>query len=147
MKVILKQDIEKLGSFGEKVDVSGGYARNFLFPRDLAWPADSKYEKQISELSRKIEEKSKKQKEAALEIAGKIEETSLTIEMEAGEDDKLFGSVTSMDVAGKLGEAGFDLDKKDIKLDQPIKKLGVYKVAVKLHPEVEAYCKLWVVKK
>ena len=147
MKVILKKDIDKLGSFGDKVEVSGGYARNYLFPKELAWPASANYEKKVGELRKRLRDKDEKEKSEALELAKKIEETSLTIEVDSGEDDKLFGSVTSMDITKKLNDSGFDIDKKIIELDQPIKKLGVYKVPVKLHPEVEASCKIWVVKK
>lgn len=147
MKVILKQDIKKLGKLGDTIEVAGGYARNYLLPRDLAWPAEAKYEKRITELRARREAELAQLKEAAEAVKEKIEALSVTIEVEVGEEDKLFGSVTSMDIEKKIADAGIEVDKKDIVLEEPIKKLGVYKVAVKLHPEVEAVCKVWVVKK
>ncbi len=147
MKVILKKDIDKLGSFGERVEVAPGYARNYLFPGGYAWPDEPRYANRVEGLRRQIEEKMEREKESALETAARIQETSLTVEMEAGEEDRLFGTVTEMDVAVKLQEAGFDIDRKNIEIEEPIKKLGVYKASVRLHPEVEAACKVWVVKK
>jgi len=147
MKVILKQDMDKLGKFGDTVEVSAGYARNYLIPKGLVWPNEEKYSSKIDALKSKMESDREKEKEAALEKAKAIEKASVTVEVEAGEDDKLFGSVTNMDVAEKLKAAEIDVDKKDIDISEPIKKLGVYKVDVKLHPEVKASCKVWVVKK
>ncbi len=147
MKVVLKEDIEKLGNFGDRVDVSDGYARNYLIPKGMAWPARDKYIKRIESLRRKKEDEKAKLKEAALEKAGKIKDLSLTIEVEAGEEDKLFGSVTSMDIEEKIKESGIEIDRKDIQIKEPIKKLGVYKITVRLHPEVEETCKVWVVRK
>ena len=147
MKVILKKDIDKLGKLGDTLEVAGGYARNYLLPRDLAWPAEAKYEKKIADLKKRRDEALQKLKEAALETSKAIENLSITIEVEVGEEEKLFGSVTSMDIEKKLADAGVKIDRKNIILEEPIKKLGVYKVGIKLHPEVEASCKIWVVKK
>jgi large subunit ribosomal protein L9 len=146
MKVILKQDVAKLGKFGDIVDVSDGYARNFLLPKDQVWPYDKKYIKKIDALRSEIESQKSKEKEEALGRAKVIEETSVTMQVEVGQDDKLFGSVTNIDIAEKLKEHGIEVDKKDIQIDEPIKKLGVFKVEVRLHPEVIASCKVWVVK-
>lgn len=146
MKVILKEDVEKLGKFGDIINVSDGYARNYLIPKNHAWPYDKKYLKVIDSLRSKIETQKSKEKAEALEKAKKIEETSVTIQVEVGQDEKLFGSVTNIDIAEKLKESGIDIDKKDIQIEEPIKKLGVFKVGIKLHPEVEASCKVWIVK-
>ncbi|MBN2407316.1 MAG: 50S ribosomal protein L9 [Elusimicrobia bacterium] len=147
MKLILRKDIEKLGKFGETVNVSNGYARNYLLPRDLAWPFEDKYVNMIGDLRNKMESEKAKAREHAGETAKKIEDISITVEVEVGEEDKLFGSVTNIDIREKLEENGIKVDKKDIQIEEPIKKLGVYKVTVNLHPEVKATCKLWVVKK
>ncbi len=147
MKVILKKDIEKLGSFGEIVDVKDGYARNYLLPKGFVWPAEDKYRKRVESLKAKIETQKAKEFEQAKEKADRIEDTSVTIEVEVGEDEKLYGSVTNIDIAGKLNREDLDVDKRNIKIDEPIRKLGVYKVKVKVHPKVEATCKVWVVKK
>jgi large subunit ribosomal protein L9 len=146
MKIILKEDVEKLGKFGEIVNVSNGYARNYLIPKNQAWPYEKKYLKVIDSLRSKIETQKGKEKDEALEKAKKIEETSVTIQVEVGQDEKLFGSVTNIDIAEKLKESGIDVDKKNIQIEEPIKKLGVFKVGVKLHSEVEASCKVWIVK-
>jgi large subunit ribosomal protein L9 len=147
MKVILKEDIDKLGEFGAVVNVSDGYARNYLIPKQLVWPYDKKYEKMVEELKCKKEAKQVKDVEEAKKKAVEIEGTSVTIQVDVGEEDKLFGTVTNIDIAEKLKEQGIDIDRKDIKIDEAIKQLGVFKVAIKLHAEVAAECKVWVVKK
>ena len=147
MKIILKKEIKKLGEIGDTVNVSDGYARNYLIPTGAAWPAEEKYWKRIESLRDKVKSTELKKKEKALELAEKIETLSLTVEAEVGEEDRLFGTVTNSDISEKLKEAGVEVDKKNIKIDDPIKKLGVYKVAVSLHQNVEATCKVWVVRK
>lgn len=147
MKVILKDNIDRLGKLGDDVEVTDGYARNYLIPRGLVWPYEEKYLKRVENLKNRIKAEKIRQKTEADEKAKKIEETSITIEVEVGEDDKLFGSVTNIDITDKLKEAGIEVDKKNIRIQEPIKKLGVYKVMIKMHPEVETTCKVWVVKK
>ena len=147
MKVILREDVDKLGVFGAVVNVSDGYARNYLIPKDLVWPYEKKYEKMLEELKYKNEAKRAKDMEEAKKTAEAIEGTSVTIQVEVGEDDKLFGAVTNIDIAEKLKEQGLDIDRKDIDIEEPIKKLGVFKVAIRLHSDIEAECKVWVVKK
>ncbi|MFC2048627.1 50S ribosomal protein L9 [Elusimicrobiota bacterium] len=147
MKVILKADFEKLGKLGDNIEVSAGYARNYLLPKGLVWPYEEKYIKQIDGLRRKKELQLTKIRTTAEAKAKEIENLSVTIAVEVGEDDRLFGSVTNLDVAYKLEEAGIIIEKKSVLIDEPIKKLGVYKVEVKLHPEVSASCKVWVVNK
>lgn len=147
MKVILIEDVGKLGSMGDIVQVKEGYARNYLFPRDLAKPATDSNLKIIDDIKRKKTSALTREKKDAEELKEKLSLISCTISVEAGDDDRLFGSVTSQDIADAFGEEGFSLDKRKIILDEPIKKLGVYHVTVKLHPEVSGAVKVWVVKK
>lgn len=146
MKIILKDDVEKLGKFGDIVSVSDGYARNYLLPKGLAWGYEEKYLKAIEDLKSRNESQKIKDKEKAEEKAREVEVSSITIQAEVGKDDKLFGSVTNIDISEKLKEIGIEVDKKDIQIDEPIKKLGVYKVEIRIHPQVVASCKVWVVK-
>ena len=147
MKVILIEDVKKLGSMGDIVQVKDGYARNFLFPKNLAKLATDSNLSIIEEIKKKkIQALLKEKKEAEL-LKEKISLVSCTISIEAGEDDKLFGSVTSQDVAEAFEQEGFSIDKKKIILEEAIKKLGVYHISIKLHPEVTAEAKIWVVKK
>ena len=147
MKVILIEDVQKLGTMGEIVQVKDGYARNFLFPRKLAKSATDSNLKIIEGIKRKKVTALAKEKKLAEELRDKILLVSCTIATEAGEDDKLFGSVTAQDVALAFKEEGFSIDKRKIVLEEPIKKLGVYHVTVKFHPEVTGEVKVWVVKK
>ncbi len=147
MKVILIEDVKKLGSMGDIVQVKEGYARNYLFPRDLAKPATGSNLKIIDDIKRKKTSALAKEKKDAEELKEKLSLISCTISVEAGDDDRLFGSVTSQDIVDAFGEEGFSLDKRRIILDEAIKKLGVYHVTVKLHPEVSGAVKVWVVRK
>ncbi len=147
IQVVLTQDDSKLGKAGDVVKVSSGYAQNFLFPHKKAVPATSssintaKSQKDASERQR-IE-----RLEQAKELAQKISKVSLTLEASAGESDKLFGAVTSQDIQQALLKQSIKLDKKDIQMEEPLKKLGSYQVTVKLHPEVHTKLKVWIVKK
>jgi len=147
MKVILKEDVERLGKAGEMVEVSDGYARNFLIPQSKAIKATVENVKQLQHQKRVVSHKINKAKMEAENLAAKIESLSCTISMHAGEKDKLFGSVTSKDIVQSLREEGIEIDKKHIILEEPIKALGVYTVPIKLHPEVVANLKVWIVKK
>jgi len=147
IKVILVEDLKGVGVAGEIISVKDGYARNFLFPKNLAKSATSENLKIIEGIKKRKEQELLKQKKEAEELKDKISLASCTIAVEAGDDDRLFGSVTSHDIADAFQQEGFSLDKKKIILEEPIKKLGVYTVPVKLHPEVMAEVKVWVVKK
>ena len=147
MKVILIEDVEKLGAMGNIIEVNGGYARNFLFPRKLAKPATDSTLKIVEEVKKRKLAKLVKEKRSAEELKEKLSMVSCTIPVEAGEDDKLFGSVTAQDIAHAFELEGFSIEKKQIVLEEPIKSLGVYHVSVKLHPEVVGAVKVWVVKK
>lgn len=147
MKVVLIEDVEKLGATGNIIEVNRGYARNFLFPRKLAKPATDSALKIVEEIKKKKLAKLAKEKRSAEELKEKLGLVSCTIPVEAGEDDKLFGSVTAQDIAHAFELEGFSIEKKQIVLEEPIKSLGVYHVSVKLHPEVVGAVKVWVVKK
>ena len=132
MQVILKEDIEKLGHMGEIVEVKRGYARNYLLPKDLAMEATPNNLKQLEHAKRVVADKIKKVQKESQSLADKLNATVVTLLHTSGEEDKLFGSVTSMEIADALKEAGVEVDKRKIVLDEPIKRLGEYKVAVKL---------------
>jgi large subunit ribosomal protein L9 len=137
MKVILKEDIKNLGSMGSIVDVNDGYGRNYLIPRNLVVEANPKNIKKFEHDKKMIFEKVKKAKKTVDELAGRFSGLTLTIEANAGEDDKLFGSVTTMDIAAALAKQGFDIDKRKIIMqDDPIKRVGSYNANIKLHPDV-----------
>jgi len=146
MKVILTKDIEGLGKAGEVVRVKDGHGRNFLIPKGVARVATSSNLKVVEEEKKKLLRLKEKEKEKGRELAEQISKVSCTISVQAGQDDKLFGTVTTEAIAEVCESEGIKIDKRDIRLDEPIKKLGVYQVAVKVHPEVTATLKVWVVK-
>jgi large subunit ribosomal protein L9 len=136
MKVILKEDVKNIGSMGQILDVADGFARNYLVPRGLAMEANVKNVKSLEHAKRVVQEKAKKIKSQAQDLSTRIASTTVVIKAKAGEEGKLFGSVTTMDIAEQLKNEGIDIDKKKISLDEPIKRLGTYTVHIKLHPEV-----------
>ncbi|OFZ83492.1 MAG: 50S ribosomal protein L9 [Bdellovibrionales bacterium RIFOXYD1_FULL_55_31] len=146
MLVILRENIENLGRIGDAVKVSDGYARNYLLPRNLVVAADEKNLAIIEHHKRSLEKKRLAQRASAEELAKKLNEFSCTITRKAGEHDKLFGSVNVGDIADALTAAGYSVEKRLIRLDNPIKSLGVHPVTIKLEPEVTATLKVWVVK-
>ena len=148
LKVILRQDVPELGQSGDIVTVKPGYARNFLLPRGMAFEATGANIKQLEEEKRRGEAKSKQQYLEARRRASQLENVSLTFHANAGEEGKLFGSITSADIAERLKEQNldFEVDKRDIELEEPIKSLGVYNVAIRLHTEVKPEVKVWVIK-
>ncbi len=146
MKVILTEDISQLGSAGDIITVKDGYARNFLVPNNKAVRASTQNVKSLEHQKRQVQEKLNKIKKEGMGLAEKIESISCTITKTAGEEDKLFGSVTTADIQNNLKNEGIEIDKKKIILSEPIKKLGIYSVPVKIHPEVTASLKVWVVK-
>ncbi len=146
MKVILKEHIEGVGHLGDVLEVSNGFARNFLLPRKKALEANSRNIKEFEHATRVIAEKAKKEK-IELEVhARKISAVSLTITMKAGKDGKLFGSVTSKDIEEGLAAKGVTIDRKKIQLTQPIKALGTVTVPIKLHRDVTATVSIEVIK-
>ncbi len=146
MDVLLLKDVVDLGRTGEVVKVRPGYARNYLIPNGLAAIATAAQKSILVERLRQEEMQDKKRKRQAEEIAVRYKDLSCTITVQAGDDDKLFGSVTSRDIAAALQESELEIDHKQVVLEEPIKQLGVYSVPVKLHSEVEVTVKVWVVK-
>lgn len=145
MQVILKEDVKSLGKTGDIVNVKDGYARNFLIPKNLAVEANPKNIKAIEHERKKIQEIARKAKVSAEALASRISAITLTIKAKAGEEEKLFGSVTAMDIADALKKEGIELDKKKILLEEPIKRLGSYTVSAKIHPDVTATINVQVV--
>jgi large subunit ribosomal protein L9 len=149
VKVILRQDMENLGEAGEIVTVKPGFARNYLLPRGFAFEATSANLKVLEDERSKAEQKTKRDYLEAKRRASQLEGISLTFHAKAGEESKLFGSITSADIAERLNSdktLDFQLDRRWIELDEPIKALGVFSVPVKLHAEVKPEVKVWVIK-
>jgi len=146
MKVILRQKKEQLGEAGSIVDVKPGFARNYLVPKGIAYMATpdnlKRYESEKEQINWRIIQEKRK----AEGFAKVLENVSCTITVQVGEEDKLFGSVTSQHIAEALQSQGHEIDKRKIILDEPIKSLGIYSIPIKIHPEVEAKVKVWVVK-
>lgn len=146
MLVILKENIDNLGRIGDVVKVANGYARNFLIPNKKVVPADEQNVAQIEHQKKLLEKKRSAEKLTAEETAKKIASFTCNISRKTGEKDKLFGSVTSGDIADALKAGGIEVEKRSIHIREPIKALGVHNVEVKLLPEVTANLKVWVVK-
>jgi large subunit ribosomal protein L9 len=146
MKVILKENIETLGHIGDIVKVAPGYARNFLIPKGFALEATTRNAKALEHAKRQMEYKRNKVLEQAKNLAEKIQSSALTLEHNAGEGDKLFGSVTNIELAEVLKQRGLEIDRKKILLAEPIKHLGEYDIPVKIHPEVTASLKVIISK-
>jgi large subunit ribosomal protein L9 len=147
MKVILREDVPELGSAGQTIEVKAGYGRNFLFPRNLAIPATKANLRAVGEINKQKELADRKRRREAEVIKKRIEKLELSTEVLVGEDDKLFGSVTSGDIAELLEKESVLVDKRAILLEAPVKVLGVYTVPIKIDKDVTANLKLWVVKK
>ncbi len=147
MKIILLKDVDNLGTIGDELEVKDGYARNYLIPKKFAMESSEGAMRILEQKKREKENSERKIKEECAQLAEKIRSVSCTISMETGEEDKLFGSVTSETIADSLRGEGFDIDKKKIELEEPIKSLGVYTVEIRLHPEVTTQARIWVVKK
>ncbi len=146
MQVMLRENVENLGRLGDIVQVSDGYARNYLLPRKLVVVADQKNKSQMEHHKRILEKKRQAFKLEAEELAKKLSEFSCNIMRKVDGGDKLYGSVTTGDIAGALNKAGFQVDKKSIQLDVPIKSLGVHAVKIRLESDITAQMKVWVVK-
>jgi large subunit ribosomal protein L9 len=146
VEVILLNTVPSLGERGEIVRVKPGYARNYLFPRKLALPASDASRRVFKEEERVLAKRDELAKGTAQRAAEKLADVSCTIPVQVGEEDKLYGSVTANDISKVLKDQGFDIDRKQVELDEPIKQLGVYTVNVRLHREIGAPIKVWVVK-
>ena len=145
MKVILRENVDNLGKTGDIVKVSDGYARNFLLPRNLVFIADENNVAAIEHHKKALAKKRERDNTEAREVAKKIEGYSVTIARKVGENEKLFGSVTTHDIAEALTKGGFKVDRRSIHLAEPIKALGVVTVPLKLTGDVTAQVKVWVV--
>ena len=145
MQVILLEDVPSLGKMGDLVKVSDGYGRNYLIPKKKAILATEKNRKVLEHQKRLVQHQIGKTKKDAEVFAQQIEKLSCTFAKTVGESGKLFGSVTSMEIEDYLKENGIEVDRKRIQLEEPIKSIGVFTVPIKLHPEVTAHLKVWVV--
>jgi large subunit ribosomal protein L9 len=146
MDVILKKDCEGLGKSMDVVTVKDGYARNFLLPRGIAELATEGNKRAVAESKKHSDKRDQKQIKVAKELARKIENVPCTIPVRVGEEDKLFGSVGTQDICDFLAKEGFAVERSAIELAEPIKSLGVYTIEIRLHREVAAMLKVWVVK-
>jgi len=145
MQVILLEDVPSLGKAGDQVRVSDGFGRNYLIPKKKAVLATEKSLKALEHQKRQVQQRMGKAKKDVERIVQQIETLSCTFAKPVGESGKLFGSVTSMEIEGYLKENGIEVDRKKILLEEPIKNLGMFNVPIKLHPEVTAHLKVWVV--
>jgi large subunit ribosomal protein L9 len=146
MQIILQEDIEKLGTRGQVVEVAEGYARNFLLPRKLGLEATPGNMKRLQKMRAAFAKKEATEKGAAEELAKLLASVSLTLTRKAGENDQLFGSVTSADISDALAAQGYNIDKRKIALDDPIKLVGEFEIPLRLHREVTTTVKLAVKK-
>ena len=146
MEVILLDTVPSLGNRGDTVRVKAGYARNYLFPRKLALPASEPNRRVFREEEIILAKRDEQAKDIARRSSEKMADVSCTIPVQVGEEDKLYGSVTGNDIAKILKDQGFDIDKKQVLLEEPIKQLGVYTIDIRLHREVSVPIKVWVVK-
>jgi large subunit ribosomal protein L9 len=147
MRVILQEDVGKLGKSGDLVNVSDGYARNYLIPRKLAVRATTRNLKELEHVKRVAEQRKARRLKVSAELSTRLEDLSVTVAKPVGENEKLYGSVTQRDVEQALKDEGITVDKKRIRLDDTIRSLGVYTVHVKLEDGREMPIKLWVVAK
>lgn len=146
MEIILREAVENLGHPGDLVKVSAGFARNYLLPRGIAVAATEGNKRRIAQEKARLEAAESTRRGAAEEYATKIEQISLTFSARVGEEGKLFGSVTSADIAHQLEAQGYAIERRQIDLHEPIKALGVYRVPIKLHADVKPEIKVWVIK-
>ena len=146
MEVILREDVTHLGKAGEVVTVKNGYARNFLIPRGLAYQATAGNKRRIEVEQQRRDAQVATQRAEASGVAERLAAASLTFTVRTGEGDKLFGSITAADIAEKLKEQGFAVDKRRVALEEPIRMVGIYKVPVRLEAGVVAEIRVWVVK-
>lgn len=146
MQVILRDQMENLGDAGDVVNVKAGYARNYLIPQGLAYEATDSNVRRIEREKAQVVKRAAGELASARERAGAFEGLSVTFTARAGDEGKLFGSITTADIAEKLSEQGVEIDRKQIQLEEPIKALGVFSVPIRLHSEVRPELKVWVIK-
>ena len=146
MKVILRENYETLGNVGDLVDVKDGFARNYLIPRKIAYAALKGNILALEEEKKSIAKKARHELQNAEKLSSDLEKISVTIPVQVGEEDKIFGSVTTQMIADALKEKGYEIDKRKIEIEETIKALGIYSVGIKLHSNVETKIKVWVVR-
>jgi large subunit ribosomal protein L9 len=146
MKIILRQDHNKLGKLGDIVEVKDGYARNYLLPNKIGFVATAGSLRALEEEKKQYVDKQKKELTNAEKLSTELQKLSITLKMKVGEDEKLFGSVTTQMIADAVQEKGMKVDKRIIEIEEPIKALGIYTVNVKLHAGVTGKLKIWVVR-
>ena len=148
VKLILREDVTKLGDAGEIVSVKAGFARNYLLPQGLAYEATDASVRRLEQERERAEQNARRDFLESRRRASQLEEVSLTFHARAGEESKLFGSITSADIAERLAQQGldFEVDRKQVELEEPIKALGVYNVPIRLHSDVRPEIKVWVIK-
>ncbi len=146
MKIILRQDHEKLGKIGDIVEVKEGYARNYIIPRRIGFAATPGNLRALEEEKKQHAGRKQKELRQAERLATELDKTSITLKVKVGEDEKLFGSVTTQMIADALKEKNITVDKRLIELEEPIKALGIYSVSLKLHSNVSGKVKVWVVR-
>ena len=146
MKIILLQDVETLGEAGEVVEVAAGHARNYLIPQQRALVATAANVAQFESRRKQHEAVAERERRIAEALAKRLENDSLTAQVRVGEEDRLFGSVTAQSILELLTEKGYEIDRRAIQLEEPIRALGVYNIELRLHADVPAQIKLWVVK-
>lgn len=145
VEVILREDVENLGSVGDVVDVKPGYARNYLVPQGKAYEATAGNKRRLTEDRQRLERVAARARTAAEKLASQLDGRSVTFAVRSGEGGRLFGSVTNADIAEKLAEDGVTIDRHSIRLEEPLKQLGAYTVAIHLHADVRPEIKVWVV--
>jgi len=146
MKVILRKNFDQLGKIGDVVEVKDGFARNFLIPRQVAYTATKGNLRALEEEKIQAVKKEAKEFDHAQQLLTELEKLSVTIPVTVGEEDKIFGTVTTLMIADSLKEKGYDIDRRKIEISEPIKSLGIYSVNIKLHHELTAVVKTWVVR-
>jgi large subunit ribosomal protein L9 len=146
MELVLVKDFGKLGNAMDVVSVKDGYARNFLIPQGIAVPATANNKNKVAEAKRIENQKEEKKQKDALELAKKIEQIPCTIPVKVGDEEKIYGSVSAQEIADFLKKEGFDVEKRHVDLEEPIKQLGVYNINISLYKNVSAKLKVWVVK-
>lgn len=146
MEIILRADVQHLGKVGDVVKVKDGYARNYLLPKGLAYPATEGNKKKIAYEGERLAKQQEAEKSAAQTEAARLADVQLTFAVKVGEEDKLYGSITASDIQRKLEELGIRVDKRKIDLAEPIRELGTFQVGIKIHPEVRPEVRVTVVK-
>jgi len=146
MKLILRETVEKVGEAGDIVDVKDGYGRNYLIPQGLAVVATSGAVRAIEDRQRQLQKRFELDRKAAEELANKIKETSVTIPVTSGEEGKIHGTITTMQIAKALSEKGIEIDRRKIALNEDVKSLGEYTAEIHLDTDIVAELKIWVVK-